>query len=202
MKFVLVFGLISLFPSGAPAVAAEAPWVVFGEFAGLDLAARRGVCRYEGTNAPVTFEIGDEGLLDRLGGPGPAADYAVGDRLIFEFERSDVPARYRLTAVKEEVVAMAGRGECLHVDAIETVRWPRLKCAWAKRDRSETFDADYYLEIAPEARFWKAGKPARFEDLQLGDALLARTRGVGFGRVRVAVDVYLDEASWNQAQKP
>lgn len=202
MRFVLITAPVWLTLAVVPVIAADAPWIVFGELTGVDFAARRGVCRHEGTNASIHFAIPDDGLLDRLGGPGPAPDYSPSDRLIFEFERGNESGRYRLTGLREEIVQMATRDECLQVDLIETVRWPRLKCSRVKRDRSETFEADYYLEISPDTRFWKSGRPAKWEDVQLGDAVLAKTRGIGFGRVRVAHDIYLDRESWDPSRRP
>ena len=46
-----------------------------------------------------------------------------------------------------------------------------------------------------ETRYWKNGEPAKFDDIKLGDKLRTKTHGVGKGKVRIAWEVFLDEAS-------
>ena len=161
-----------------------------GELIRFDAATRLGAYRREGTDEIIPFRTSTEAVLRRYG-PGPA-EYRPAERLRFQIRSGgDANPPVVVDRIEDEASLAVDRGHVLHVEMIDERRWPRLQCVEADREKRETFDAGVYLEISPETRIWKAGRPVVLADLRVGDRMLARTGGVGFGKIRIAWDLYL-----------
>ncbi len=161
-----------------------------GELIRFDAATRRGAYRREGTDEIIPFRTSTDAVLRRYG-PGPVA-YHPAERLVFQVRSGgDANSPVVVDRIEDEASRSADRGHVLHVEMIDERRWPRLQCVEADREKRETFDAAVYLEISPETRIWREGKPVVLADLRVGDRLPARTGGVGFGKLRIAWDLYV-----------
>ncbi len=70
-----------------------------------------------------------------------------------------------------------------------------LTCTWANFDKSFVRDKNVLIETDKDTRFWKAGQPAKFADIKVGDKVRTKTHGIGKGKSRVAWEVFLDDES-------
>lgn len=167
------------------------PW---GELISIDPATRTGKFRHETTNEVMPFTILPYAELLHHATFGDVQDFRVGERVIFRLHPNDAGEWVWLTYIQDEMNMMLGHGEYYLVDAIDAGEG-KLTVTQGKRDKSYIRETNIPVLTDAETRYWKAGQPARFTDIKIGDALRTKTHGRGEGKVRVAWDVFLDDES-------
>ncbi len=167
------------------------PW---GELVSLDPKTRTGTFRNEGDDAVMPFTVLPYAELLHHGARGDLQDFRVGERLIFRLHEDAGGKWTNLTYIQDEINFQAGHKEYYWVDAVDPAA-KSLTFTQANADKSFVRQKDLVLETDANTRYWKAGKPAAFADIKVGDKLLAKTHGVGKGKHRVCWEVYLDDAS-------
>jgi len=174
-----------------PFDAMRRPW---GELVSLDPVTRTGSFRNESTDEVMPFTILPYAELLHHATFGDVQDFRPGERLIFRLHPDESGKWVWLTYIQDEMNMMNGHKEFYFVDAVDPAAG-KLTCTQANADKSYVRQQGIVIETAPDTRYWKAGKPAAFADIKVGDPLRARTHGVGTGNRRVAWDLFLDEAS-------
>lgn len=169
----------------------QRPW---GELISLDLATRTGKFRRESNDEVCTFSVMPYAELLHHATNGDLQDFRVGERAIFRLHEDEQGAWVWLTYIQDEMNMMNGHKEFFHVDRLDPQKH-QIVCTQANADKSYIREAGIVIETDRDTRYWKAGEPASFGDLRVGDQLRTKTHGVGKGKVRVAWEVFLDEAS-------
>ncbi|WP_395745079.1 hypothetical protein [Prosthecobacter sp.] len=167
------------------------PW---GELISLDLATRTGKFRSESNDEIVSFTVMPYAELLHHATLGDLQDFKVGERAIFRLHVNEKEEWVWLTYIQDEMNMMNGHKEYFYVDQIDTAGG-KLTCTWANFDKSFVREKNVVIETDKDTRFWKAGQPAKFSDIQAGDKLRTKTHGVGKGKTRVAWEVFLDDES-------
>lgn len=167
------------------------PW---GELISLDLKTRTGKFRNEGDDAVMSFTVMPYAELLHHAASGDLQDFRVGERAIFRLHENAPGEWVWLTYIQDEMNMLNGHKEYFYVDKIDAAK-RALDCTWANADKSFVRQTNVLIETDGETRFWKAGAPAKFTDIQLGDKLRTKTHGAGAGKRRIAWEVFLDEAS-------
>jgi hypothetical protein len=104
-----------------------------------------------------------------------------------------------LTYIQDEMNMMNGHKEYFYVDKVDAGK-RAVECTWANFDKSFIRMTNVLIETDGETRFWKAGAPAKFTDIKLGDKLRTKTHGAGAGKRRIAWEVFLDDESLGKFQ--
>jgi len=167
---------------------------IWGELVSLDLGARTGKFRKDGTDEVMTFTVMPYAELLHHATRGDLQDFRIGERAIFRLHVNDQEEWVWLTYIQDEMNMMNGHKEYFHVDAIDPASG-HLTCKWANADLSFIRNPKVIIETDKETRYWKNGQPAKFGDIQAGDKLRTKTHGRGSGEHRVAWEVFLDEES-------
>ncbi len=167
------------------------PW---GELISLDLATRTGKFRNEGDDAVMSFTVMPFAELLHHAAVGDLQDFRIGERVIFRLHANEKGEWVWLTYIQDEMNMMNGHKEYFYVDRLDAAK-RALDCTWASFDKSFIRQTNVIIETDGETRFWKAGAPAKFADIKLGDKLRTKTHGVGKGKTRMAWDVFLDDES-------
>ncbi|MEN9574151.1 MAG: hypothetical protein RL514_2006 [Verrucomicrobiota bacterium] len=167
------------------------PW---GELISLDLATRIGKFRNESDDAVMSFTVMPYAELLHHAASGDLQDFRVGERAIFRLHENDKGEWVWLTYIQDEMNMMNGHKEYFYVDKIEATK-RAVDCTWANFDKSFIRQTNVLIETDGETRFWKAGAPAKFTDIKVGDKLRTKTHGVGKGKTRMAWEVFLDDES-------
>ena len=167
------------------------PW---GELLSLDLATRTGKFRNEGDDTVMSFTVMPFAELLHHASSGDLQDFRVGERAIFRLHENDQGEWVWLTYIQDEMNMMNGHKEYFYVDRVDAAK-RALDCTWANFDKSFIRQTNVLIETDGETRFWKAGAPAKFTDLKVGDKLRTKTHGVGQGKTRMAWEVFLDDES-------
>ena len=177
-----------------PTEAMRRPW---GELISLDLATRTGKIRNEGSDEVMSFTVMPYAELYHHATLGDLQDFRVGERAIFRLHENEKGEWVWLTYIQDEMNMMNGHKEYFYVDAIAPGNAPggTLTCMWANFDKSFVREKAVTIETDKDTRVWKAGQPAKFADIKIGDKLRTKTHGVGKGKVRVAWEVFLDDES-------
>lgn len=169
----------------------QRPW---GELINLDQQTRTGKFRRENNDEIVTFTVMPYAELLHHATLGDLQDYRVGERAIFRLHENDKGEWVLLTYIQDEMNFLNGHKEYFHVDQIDAVK-QQVTCTQANADLSFVREKGIVIETDQETRYWKAGQPAKFADIKVGDKLRTKTHGVGKGKVRIAWEVFLDEES-------
>lgn len=169
----------------------QRPW---GELISLDLTTRTGKFRRENTDEVVSFTVMPYAELLHHATLGDLQDFRVGERAIFRLHENDKGEWVLLTYIQDEMNMMNGHKEYFYVDGIATDKG-QLTCTWANFDKSFVRDKNVLIETDKDTRFWKAGQPAKFADIKVGDRVRTKTHGIGKGKSRVAWEVFLDDES-------
>lgn len=167
------------------------PW---GELISLDLKTRTGKFRNEGDDTVMSFTVMPYAELLHHAASGDLQDFRVGERAIFRLHENDQGEWVWLTYIQDEMNMLNGHKEYFHVDKIDLSK-RALDCIWANSDKSYIRQTNVLIETDGETRFWKAGAPAKFTDIKLGDKLRTKTHGAGSGKRRIAWEVFLDDES-------
>ncbi|QDU25532.1 hypothetical protein ETAA8_06010 [Anatilimnocola aggregata] len=169
----------------------QRPW---GELISVDLATRTGKFRRENTDEVITFTAMPYAELLHHATHGDLQDFRVGERAIFRLHENEKGEWVWLTYIQDEMNMMNGHKEFYHVDKLDAAAG-QIVVTQGSADKTYIREAGIVINTDKETRFWKNGEPAKFADIQLGDKLRTKTHGVGKGKVRVAWEVFLDEAS-------
>ena len=167
------------------------PW---GELISLDLATRTGKFRNESNDEVMSFTVMPYAELLHHATLGDLQDFRVGERAIFRLHVNEKDEWVWLTYIQDEMNMMNGHKEYFYVDQIDSSAG-KLTCTWANFDKSFIRDKSVVIETDKDTRFWKAGQPAKFSDIQVGDKLRTKTHGLGKGKTRMAWEVFLDDES-------
>jgi len=169
----------------------QRPW---GELITLDAKSRTGKFRRENSDEVVEFTVMPYAELLHHAARGDLQDFRVGERAIFRLHENDKGEWVLLTYIQDEMNMMNGHKEFYHVDAIDADK-KALTVTQGSADKSYVREKGITIETDKETRFWKAGLPAKFDDLRIGSQLRTKTHGVGKGKTRIAWEVFLDEES-------
>lgn len=167
------------------------PW---GELISLDLKTRTGKFRNEGDDTVMSFTVLPYAELLHHAASGDLQDFRIGERAIFRLHENEKGEWVWLTYLQDEMNMLNGHKEYFHVDKIDAVR-RAVDCTWANFDKSFIRMTNVLIETDGETRFWKAGAPAKFTDIKVGDKLRTKTHGAGSGKRRIAWEVFLDDES-------
>lgn len=169
----------------------QRPW---GELISLDLTTRTGKFRRESNDEVVSFTVMPYAELLHHATLGDLQDFRVGERAIFRLHENDKGEWVLLTYIQDEMNMMNGHKEYFYVDSIDATGG-KLTCTWANFDKSFVREKGVVIETDKETRYWKAGQPAKFSDIKIGDKLRTKTHGVGIDKTRMAWEVFLDDES-------
>lgn len=169
----------------------QRPW---GELISLDLATRTGKFRRESNDEIVSFTVMPYAELLHHATHGDLQDFRVGERATFRLHENERGEWVWLTYIQDEMNMFNGHKEFFYVDQIDSAK-RELTCTQANLDQSFVREKGIVINTDADTRYWKNGAPAKFADIKLGDKLRTKTHGVGKGKVRIAWEVFLDEAS-------
>ena len=167
---------------------------LWGELVSLDLMTRTGTFRNEATDEVMPFVVLPYAELLHHATFGDLPDFRVGERVIFRLHEDAAGKWVWLTYIQDEMNFLHGHKEYYWVDALDPAKG-RITFTQANADRTFTRDKGLTLETDADTRYWKAGKPAAFADIKVGDKLRTKTHGVGKGKSRVCWEVFLDDES-------
>ena len=156
-----------------PTDAMRRPW---GELISIDLTTRTGKFRRDGTNEVMSFTVLPYAELLHHGTFGDLQDFRVGERAIFRLHENAAGEWVWLTYIQSELNFLNGHREYYYVDKIDA-------------------EKGLFLETDKDTRYWKAGRPAKFSDIVVGDKLRTKTHGIGSGKLRVCWEIFLDDES-------
>lgn len=160
----------------------------------IDLATRTGKFRRDGTNEIMSFTVLPYAELLHHGAFGDLQDFRVGERAIFRLHENAAGEWTWLTYIQSELNFLNGHREYYYVDRIDAEKG-RIEFTQANFDKSFVREQGLFLETDKDTRYWKAGRPAKFSDIAVGDKLRTKTHGIGSGKVRVGWEVFLDDES-------
>jgi len=167
---------------------------IWGELISIDLATRTGKFRNESNDEVVSFTVMPYAELLHHATLGDLQDFRVGERAIFRMHVNEKEEWVWLTYIQDEMNMMNGHKEYFHVDVIDATIG-KLTCKWANADLSFIREPVITLETDKDTHIWKAGQPAKFSDIKIGDKLRTKTHGTGSGKHRVPWEVFLDDDS-------
>ena len=172
---------------------------IWGELISVDLATRTGTFRKETTDEVMRFTVLPYAELLHHAAFGDLEDFRIGERAIFRMHENENGEWTWLTYIQDEMNMMNGHKEYFYVDSIAPDKG-ELICTQANFDKSFVREKDIPIETDANTRYWKAGEPAKFADIKVGDKLRTKTHGSGKGKVRVAWEVFLDDQSLQKLQ--
>lgn len=167
---------------------------IWGELESVDLKTRTGTFRAEGNDEVMEFRAMPYAEMLHHATFGDLRDFEIGERAIFRMHEDENGKWVWLTYIQDEMNMLNGHKEYYFVDAINADK-REIEFTQAKFDKSFIREKGLVLKTDEKTQFWRNGKPAQFSDIKVGDALRARTHGVGKGRIRVAWHLFLDDES-------
>lgn len=167
---------------------------IWGELVSVDLVKRTGTFRKESTDELLSFTVLPYAELLHHATFGDLQDFRIGERAIFRLHENDRGEWVWLTYIQDEMNMMNGHKEYFYVESIDATKG-ELVCTQANFDMSFVREKGIAIETAADTRYWKAGAPAKFAEIKVGDKLRTKTHGTGQGKVRVAWEVFLDDES-------
>jgi hypothetical protein len=174
---------------------------IWGELVSLDLKARTGTFRNEGDDKIQSFIVLPYAELTHHAAPGDLQDYRIGERAIFRVHPNENGEWIWLTYIQDEMNFLNGHKEYYEVDEIDPAGG-RLDVTDQNYETPKLVRAKgIILETDTETRYWRAGEPATFADIKVGDRLRTKTHGVGQGKTRRCWEVFLDDASLKKFQE-
>jgi len=177
-----------------PTDAMQRPW---GELISLDPKTRTGKFRKENTDEVVSFTVLPYAELYHHGTFGDLQDFRVGVRAMFRLHQNDVGEWVLLTYIQDQMRMMFGHQEYFYVDSIDAEHG-KVFCTQAKFDKTLIREHNIPIETDGETLFWKKGQPAKFSDIQVGDAIRTETHGLGKGKTQMCWQVFLDDESFQK----
>lgn len=172
---------------------------IWGELISLDLKTRTGKFRKEDTDEIMSFTVMPYAELLHHAANGDLQDFRVGERAIFRLHENEAGEWVWLTYIQDQMNMMNGHKEYFHVDSIDAGKG-LLVVKQANADKSYIREENIILNTDKDTRYWKAGQPAKSEDIKVGDKLRTKTHGVGKGKVQMCWEVFLDEESLQKFQ--
>ena len=169
----------------------QRPW---GELVSMDLATRTGKFRRESNDEIVSFTVMPYAELLHHATNGDLQDFRIGERAIFRLHENDKGEWVWLTYIQDEMNMLNGHKEYFFVDSLN-VEKGQIVCTQANLDQSFVREKGIVIDTDKETRFWKAGQPAKFEDIQVGDKLRTKTHGIGKGKTQMCWEIFLDDES-------
>lgn len=167
---------------------------IWGELISLDLATRTGTFRNESNDEVMSFTVMPYAELLHHATLGDLLDFKVGERAIFRLHVNEKEQWVWLTYIQDEMNMMNGHGEYFFVVQIDATTG-KITTTWAKGDMTFVREKNVLIETDKDTHFWKAGQPAKFSDIKIGDKLRTKTHGIGHGKTRMAWEVFLDDES-------
>ncbi|MCB1275723.1 hypothetical protein [Prosthecobacter sp.] len=167
---------------------------IWGELISLDQNTRTGTFRNESNDEVMSFTVMPYAELLHHATNGDLQDFRTGERAIFRLHENEKGEWVWLTYIQDEMNMMNGHGEYFFVDEIDAATG-KLTTTWAKGDMTFVREKGVVLETDKDTRYWKAGQPAKFSDIKVGDKLRTKTHGIGQGKHRVPWEVFLDDES-------
>lgn len=167
---------------------------IWGELIQVDLKSRTGTFRNESNDEVMSFTVLPYAELLHHATFGDLQDFRVGERAIFRLHPNEKGQWVWLTYIQDEMNFLNGHKEYYWVDNIEADKG-RIHFTQANADKSYVREKGLVMHVDEQTRFWKDGKPAKFSDIQVDDRLRAKTHGIGKARVRMCLEVFLDDAS-------
>ena len=167
---------------------------IWGELVSLDRKTRTGVFRDENTDKLMPFTVLPYAELLHHATFGDLQDFRVGERAIFRLHENAKGEWVWLTYIQDEMNFLNGHKEYYWVDKIDA-KLGRIEFTQANADKSFVRQKGLILETDANTHYWKAGQPAKFADIQVGDKLQTQTHGLGKGKTRRCWEVFLDNAS-------
>jgi len=167
---------------------------IWGELVSVDLKTRTGKFRKEGTDEIMPFTVLPYAELLHHAASGDLQDFRIGERAIFRMHENEAGEWVWLTYIQDQMNMMNGHKEYFHVDSIDAAKG-QLTCTQASADKSYVREPGTLIETDKDTRYWKAGQPAKFADIKVGDKLRTKTHGVGQGKVQMCWEVFLDDES-------
>ncbi len=172
---------------------------IWGELISMDLETRTGTFRAEGDDKVFHFTVMPYAELLHHATYGDLQDFRIGERAIFRMHEDEKGDWVWLTYIQDEMNMLNGHREYYFVDEID-VRKQEITFTQAKFDKTFVRETNLILKIDDETKFWKQGEPAKITDIKVGDALRAKTHGLGKGRSRIAWHIFLDDESLQKFQ--
>jgi hypothetical protein len=169
----------------------QRPW---GELISLDAKTRTGTFRRESNDEIVAFTVMPYAELLHHAARGDLQDFRIGERAIFRLHENEKGEWVMLTYIQDEMNMMNGHKEFHHVESVDKEKGT-LTVTQGNVDLSYVREKGIVIHTDKETKYWKAGKPAAFDDIRPADTLRTKTRGIGKGKTRIAWDVFLDEES-------
>jgi hypothetical protein len=167
---------------------------IWGELIGFDFAARTGTFRKEGTDEVLKFTVLPYAELLHHAAFGDVQDFRIGERAIFRLHENDAGEWVWLTYIQDQMNMMNGHKEYFYVDGIDAAKG-LLTCTQANFDKSFVREKGILIETDKDTRYWKAGQPAQFADIKVGDKIRTKTHGAGAGKRQICWEVFLDDES-------
>lgn len=167
---------------------------LWGELISIDFATRTGTFRHESSNVVMHFTVMPYAELLHHAAFGDLQDFRIGERAIFRMHENEQGEWVWLTYIQDEMNMMNGHKEYFYVDSINADRG-QIVCTQANFGRSFVREKGILLETEPGTRYWKAGQPASFSDIKVGDKVRTKTHGIGRDKVRRCWEVFLDDES-------
>jgi len=172
---------------------------IWGELVSVDLATRTGVFRNESNDQEMKFTVMPYAELLHHATFGDLPDFRIGERAIFRLHENEQGEWVWLTYIQDEMNFLNGHKEYYFVDSIDADK-KQLSCTDANADKSYEREKGISILTDAETRFWKAGEPAKFSDIAVGEKIRTKTHGIGKGKVRLCWEVFLDDASFMKFQ--
>jgi hypothetical protein len=174
----------------------QRPW---GELVSMDLKTRSGTFRKDGTDEVVKFTVMPYSELLHHATFGDLQDFRIGERAIFRLHENEAGEWALLTYIQDEMNFLKNHGERYQVDSIDAAAGTFVVTQgnWDDPKLEKPFIRTTGITIGTDAdtRYWKAGEPAKFTDIKIGDRLRTKTHGTGSGNTRVCWEVFLDDES-------
>lgn len=167
---------------------------IWGELISLDLEKRTGKFRNMGDDSVMEFEVMPYAELLHHAAHGDLQDYVPGERAIFRLHKDDAGVWRYLTYIQDEMNFFRGHGEFYYVDKIDAATGT-LTCHQANADGSYVREEGILVNVDKETKYWREGKPAKFDDLKVGDKFQTKAHGTGRGQTRICRHVFLDPES-------
>lgn len=172
---------------------------IWGELVSVDLKTRTGTFRNESNDEPMPFTVLPYAELLHHAAFGDLDDYKIGERAIFRMHEDKDGKWTWLTYIQDEMNFLNGHKEYYWVEALDPAKGT-IDFTQANGDKSFVREKGLVLQTDAMTHYWKAGQPAKFDDIHVGDKLRTKTHGVGKGKVRVCWEVFLDDESLQKFQ--
>lgn len=166
---------------------------LWGELISIDPVSRTGKFRKMDDDAVYEFVVMPYAELLHHGAQGDLQDYLPTERALFRLHEDEQGVWKYLTYIQDEMNFLKNHKEWYYVTAIEK---DRFKTDQANENReSFTREKDVYIDVDANTKYFRGGQEVKRDDVQVGDRMQIKARGVGQGIKRIAWLVFLDAES-------